>query len=1356
MKDILTILRIQSDTVDFASVRISLLAPERILSVSYGEVKKPETINYRTFKAEKDGLFCAKTFGPTRNYECLCGKYKKLKHRGVVCEKCGVEVTLSKVRRSRMGHIILGTPVAHIWFLKSLPSKISMVLNLSLKNVERILYFEDYIVAESGMSLLESAQVMREEEYLRSLKDYGDEFNTLTGGEAVYTMLANVDLEFELDSIRTELIRTRSETKFKKLLRRLKIVEAFVKSNNKPEWMMLTVLPVLPPDLRPLVPLEGGRFASSDLNDLYRRVINRNNRLKKLLDLNAPDIIVRNEKRMLQEAVDALLDNNRKGRPINGSNRRPLKSLADMIKGKYGRFRQNLLGKRVDYSGRSIIVVGPNLKMGQCGIPKKLALELFKPFIFAEMQKMNISTTIKKSKKLIEKETDDVWKILEKVVHQHPVLLNRAPTLHRLGIQAFDIVLIDSKAIQLHPLVCSAFNADFDGDQMAIHVPLTVESQLESNILIMSKNNILSPASGDPVIVPSQDIILGLYYLSKIKHNPETYKNLFFKDFSDVEKAYEISLIGLHDFINVKFNNVLLLTTFGRLLLRRVIPLGIDFNVDRIITKKDISHLIYTCYLELGSEETINLADKLKDLGFYYAMRSGASIGIDDIDIPKEKYRIVKSSSESVKRIEEQYGFGLITKEERYNRIIDLWSRTTETVSKELMRSMAMKREILVNGHVYIEDSFNPVYMMAESGARGSTAQIRQLAGMRGLMAKPDGSIIETPITANFKEGLNILQYFISAHGARKGLADTALKTANSGYLTRRLVDVAQDVVVVTNDCGSDESLRIVSIIDGGNIIEPLSRRVYGRILYDDVLDNNNDILIKKGTLLTRDYINILDKFKVESVNVRSVIKCKIEKGVCIQCYGMDLSSTRLVNIGEAVGIIAAQSIGEPGTQLTMRTFHVGGAASKSNINSCIQINSGGLIKFKNVKIVRHFKSRKLMVVSRSGRVNVLDDNGKEKESHKIPYGAIISVSDNTLVGDGDIIAQWDPHNYPVISEIDGFIKYMNLIEGFTIKREFDKITGLTNLKVIDNNKDKEFNDNTRPCIKIVNNLDDEDDDIVVNSDEEKSMNYFLSPGTVINVRHGEKINKGDIIAKIPRETSKTKDITGGLPRVADIFEARKPESPAVLANATGKIVFGKEIKGKRFVFIEDDMQQKHELNLPKWKAPNIFENEYISKGETIIEGEYNLNDILDVLGVDALIEHMKRNVQDIYRMQGVNINEKHIEVIVRQMLKKAMVLDPGDSTLVVQDILSISHLKKLNLELELHNKKPVVFKRILLGITKSALSTESFISSASFQETTKILTEAAISEKRDTLLGLKENVIVGKLIPAGTGFFRK
>jgi len=1342
LKDILTILKKQTNTVKFNTIKISLASPEQILSRSYGEIRKPETINYRTFKAERDGLFCAKIFGPTKDYECLCGKYKRLKHRGVICEKCGVEVTLSKIRRSRMANITLATPVAHIWFLKSLPSKISLLLNIPLKNIEKILYFEQYIVTETGLSLLKKEQLLTEENYVNALKEYGDEFTAKIGAEAILELLKNINLHAEAKKIREQVKNTTSDIKIKQLLKRLKLIESFISSNNKPEWMILTVLPVLPPDLRPLVPLDGGRFASSDLNDLYRRVINRNNRLKKLLELNAPNIIIKNEKRMLQEAVDALIDNGRRGKTINGSNKRPLKSLADIIKGKQGRFRQNLLGKRVDYSGRSVIVVGPHLKLNQCGIPKKLALELFKPFIFGELKRRNITTTIKKSKKLVEEEGPEIWDILAEIIYQHPVLLNRAPTLHRLGIQSFEPTLIEGKAIQLHPLVCAAFNADFDGDQMAIHVPLTIEAQLEARILMMSTNNMLSPANGEPIIVPSQDMVLGLYYMSKIKNDSKN-KNKYFKYEHDVENAYENNILTLHTPIYLKNNKIFIKTTFGRLILKQTIPKNISFDsINKIMTKKEISKLINFCYKNIGIRETVKLADKLMTLGFKYATQSGISIGIDDLNIPNEKQHIIKNAKTNVNKIEEQYSLGLITKDERYNKIIDIWSKANESITKEMMKKLAIHKVKDDDGKIITEDLFNPIYMMAESGARGSVAQIRQLAGMRGLMAKPDGSIIETPITANFREGLNILQYFISTHGARKGLADTALKTANSGYLTRRLVDVAQDVVITIHDCKTSDFLTITSIIDGGNIIEPLKNRILGRTIQENIYNENNEKIIHIGSILTDADVNEIEKQNIEKINTRSVIKCEAKKGICAKCYGIDLTTGKIINIGEAVGVIAAQSIGEPGTQLTMRTFHIGGAASKTSLKNCIQCQTDGIVEFKNTKIIKHQQSGNLISISRSSKLIITDDQKKEKEQYKLPYGAIINSENNSYVKNGDIIAQWDPHHYPVISEIDGNIKYVNLIENITIKRETDEITGLSNLVVIDLNKGNQTNNNIKPSIKIINT--------------EKTINYYLSPGTVINFNDEQKINKGDIIARIPKETSKIRDITGGLPRVADIFEARKPKDPAILANISGIIKFGKETKGKKRLLIIDKNKNTHEILIPKWKNPNVFENETILKGETIIEGQYNLHDILNLLGINELTEHVKKEVQDVYRLQGVKIDDKHIEVIIRQMLKKAIILDSGDSNLLKDEQENINLIKEINNNLKKDDKNLIKYKPILLGITKASLTTDSFISAASFQETTKVLTDAAINGKKDKLLGLKENVIVGKLIPAGTGFHKQ
>ncbi|HIH2763670.1 MAG TPA: DNA-directed RNA polymerase subunit beta' [Candidatus Azoamicus sp.] len=1279
---------------------------------------------------------------------------KKLKHRGVICEKCGVEVTLSKVRRTRMANITLASPVAHIWFLRSLPSKISLLLDMPLKEVEKILYFEEYIVTNPGMSFLSKYQILSEEDYMDALREYGDDFTASMGAEAIYELLKSLDLQLEAKRIRADVNRSSSEVKTKKLLKRLKLVESFMRTTNKPEWMILTVLPVLPPDLRPLVPLDGGKFASSDLNDLYRRVVNRNNRLKKLLDLNAPSIIIKNEKRMLQEAVDALLDNGRKGRPITGSNKRPLKSLADIIKGKQGRFRQNLLGKRVDYSARSVIVVGPNLRLNQCGLPKKLALELFKPFVFGELKKRNLSSTIKKSKKMVEDEGTEIWDILADIIYQHPVLLNRAPTLHRLGIQAFEPMLIEGKAIQLHPLVCTAFNADFDGDQMAVHIPLTIEAQLEARILMLSTNNVLSPANGEPIIVPSQDIVLGLYYLSKIRFIFDKV-DFFFKDSSDVEKAYEYKLIELHTLVKVKHLGSFCTTTLGRLILSDVVPKNLNFGIiNKVMTKKEISNLIDLCYRRLGLRETVQFADELMYLGFKYATKSGISIGIDDIIIPSEKRQIVKMAKFSVNKVEIQYSSGLITKEERYNKIIDIWSKANDNITKELMTNLSMNKTSELKGNVVREESFNSIYMMAESGARGSMAQIRQLAGMRGLMAKPDGSIIETPIIANFREGLNILQYFISTHGARKGLADTALKTANSGYLTRRLVDVAQDVVISIDDCGTLDGIIVSSIIDGGSIVEALKDRILGRVLQEDIFDSSGKCIVSCGVLLDEEGVIKIEKLNLETVKIRSVIKCESKKGICAKCYGRDLSTGELISIGEAVGVIAAQSIGEPGTQLTMRTFHIGGAASRMSLVNCIQIKTDGTAVFKNVKLIKHEKSGNLISVSRSGKLTILDKTGKEREQHKLPYGSIINITDGSDVSNGDIVAQWDPHNFPVISELNGQIKYLNLSKGLTTKMETDEVTGLSNLVVIESDKSSQVNsttnsndssnNNIKPCLKIISK------DLLNN---ENTLNYFLSPGTVINVQDEQNINKGDIIARIPKETSKVKDITGGLPRVADIFEARKPKDPAILAKVSGIISFGKETKGKKRLLIIDKNNCKHEILIPKWKNANVFENETILKGETIIEGQDNLHDILNILGVDELTEYVKKEVQDVYRLQGVKINDKHIEVIIRQMLKKAVILDSGDSDILKYEQKDISLLKELNDKLLSENKKEVKYKQILLGITKASLTTESFISAASFQETTKVLTEAAINEKKDKLFGLKENVIVGKLIPAGTGF---
>lgn len=1350
MKDIIDIIKRNTNITNFTCIKIGLASPEQILSRSYGEIKKPETINYRTFKPERDGLFCAKIFGPIKDYECLCGKYKKLKHRGIICEKCGVEVTAAEVRRSRMASITLATPIAHIWFLKSLPSKIGLILDLNLKDVEKILYFEQYVVIDPGLSLLKKGQLLTEDEYSDSIKQYGDEIIVKMGAEAIQLLLKDLDLKEEITQTKEKIKTTTSDIKIKKLSKRLKILELFINSNNKPEWMILNVLPVLPPDLRPLVPLDGGRFASSDLNDLYRRVINRNNRLKKLIDLNAPNIIIKNEKRMLQEAIDALIDNGRRGKAINGANKRPLKSLADLIKGKQGRFRQNLLGKRVDYSGRSVIVVGPKLKLNQCGLPRKMAIELFKPFIFGELKKRNITTTIKSSKKMVEEEGSYIWDILNDIVQDHPVLLNRAPTLHRLGIQAFEPILIDGKAIQLHPLVCTAFNADFDGDQMAIHIPITIEAQLEARILMMSTNNILSPANGEPIILPSQDIVLGLYYLSKEKKIKN--KNItFYKNVDDVEKAYENSQISLHEKIKLKINNAFKETTCGRAILSRILPTNISFDaINKLMTKKEISILISNCYKNNTIKNTVILADNLMRIGFEYATKSGISIGIEDIDIPKEKYDIIKQTEEQILTIEDAYSNGLINKEDRYNQIIDMWSKANDSITKVLMKKLALKEKITEDGQIITEDSFNPIYMMAESGARGSINQIRQLAGMRGLMAKPDGSIIETPITANFREGLNILQYFISTHGARKGLADTALKTANSGYLTRRLVDVAQDVVITKEDCKTNESIIITPIIEEGNIIEKLTDRIKGRILQEDITNKKEEIIIQKGTLLTDNEINIIEKLNIKTIKVRSVIKCKLKYGVCAKCYGTDLTTNKLVNIGEAVGVIAAQSIGEPGTQLTMRTFHIGGAASRASMTNQIQSKTDGILEYKNIKTIIQEKTKNIISVSRSGKIIILDKEKKEIEQYKIPYGAIIYKHNTLEIKKDEIIATWDPHNFPIISEINGTIKYINLIEGLTIKKELDETTGLSNTIVIDSNKSNQNINNIKPCIEIINK------EIKIDNDNTKITNYFLSPGTIINVENNQNIKIGDIIAKIPKDTSKVKDITGGLPRVADIFEARKPKDPAILADTSGIVIFGKETKDKNRILIKDIEGNFNEMLIPKWKNINVFENENVIKGEIIVEGEHNLHDILRLLGVNELADHIKREVQSVYRLQGVRIDDKHIEIIVKQMLKKCIITDPGASDLLKDDQENISLIETINEKLKTENKKEIKYKTILLGITKASLTTDSFISAASFQETTKVLTEAAISGKKDKLLGLKENVIVGKLIPAGTGFHKK
>ena len=1360
MKDLLKILKQQGQTDDFDAIRIGLASPQKIRSWSYGEVKKPETINYRTFKPERDGLFCAKIFGPVKDYECLCGKYKRLKHRGVICEKCGIEVTLSKVRRERMGHIELASPVAHIWFLKSLPSRMGLLLDLTLRDIERVLYFEAFVVIEPGMTELEPGQLLSDEAYLDAIEEYGDEFDARMGAEAIFELLRKLDLEAEAVQVREDMGNTRSETKIKKYTKRLKLLEAFTVSGNKPEWMVMTVLPVLPPELRPLVPLEGGRFATSDLNDLYRRVINRNNRLKRLLDLNAPDIIVRNEKRMLQESVDALLDNGRRGRAITGSNKRPLKSLADMIKGKQGRFRQNLLGKRVDYSGRSVIVVGPTLKLHQCGLPKKMGLELFKPFIFSKLERRGLATTIKAAKKMVEREGPEVWDILDEVIREHPIMLNRAPTLHRLGIQAFEPVLIEGKAIQLHPLVCTAFNADFDGDQMAVHVPLSLEAQLEARTLMMSTNNILSPANGEPIIVPSQDVVLGLYYLSRERTNAKG-EGMVFVDANEVQRAFANDVISLQAKVKVRIKQVhvekdgtrtevtkLEETTTGRAILWDIVPDGLPFSlVNKDLTKKAVSQLINACYRINGLKDTVIFADQLMYTGFAYSTKSGISFGVDDMVIPESKTTILQASEDEVREIGDQYTSGLVTVGERYNKVVDIWSRTNDVIAKAMMDGLGTEDVVNAAGETVQQKSFNSVFMMADSGARGSAAQIRQLAGMRGLMAKPDGSIIETPITANFREGLNVLQYFISTHGARKGLADTALKTANSGYLTRRLVDVSQDLVVTGVDCGTENGLTLVSVIEGGDVVEALSERVLGRIVAKDVVNTKGETVIEQGTLLDEAWVDKLDGLGVDTMLVRSAITCDNLHGVCATCYGRDLARGHKVNEGESVGVIAAQSIGEPGTQLTMRTFHIGGAASRAAAVSSIEIRSKGKVRLHNMKTVQHAKGHHV-AVSRSGEVTVLDEMSRERERYKVPYGAVITANDGDIVEGGQVVANWDPHTHPVITEVAGKLEFVDIIEGSTVQSEVDEVTGLSSLIIMDPKQRPSASKDLRPAVRLVDN---EGEGLNI-AGTDIPAHYFLPSGAIVTTKDGADIGVGDAIARIPQESSKTRDITGGLPRVADLFEARKPKEPSILAEITGTIGFGKETKGKQRLMITPAEGDHYEVLIPKWRHVTVFEGEHVEQGEMIAEGEPNPHDILRLLGVEELARYIVKEVQDVYRLQGVKINDKHIEVIVRQMLRKCEITDGADSNFLRGEQVERSRVLEINEKLVAENKDPAKYSYMLLGITKASLATESFVSAASFQETTRVLTEAAVTGKIDHLRGLKENVIVGRLIPAGTG----
>ena len=1360
MKSLLDLFKQFAPDEHFDAIKIGMASPEKIRSWSFGEVKKPETINYRTFKPERDGLFCAKIFGPIKDYECLCGKYKRLKHRGVICEKCGVEVTQTKVRRERMGHIDLAAPCAHIWFLKSLPSRLGLVLDMTLRDIERVLYFEAYVVTDPGMTPLKKFSIMSEDDYDAKRKEYGDEYVAKMGAEGIKDLLEGLDLDIEIDKLRNDL--TGSEIKIKKNAKRLKLMEAFKKSGIKPHWMVLDVLPVLPPDLRPLVPLDGGRFATSDLNDLYRRVINRNSRLRRLLELKAPEIIARNEKRMLQEAVDSLLDNGRRGKAMTGANKRALKSLADMIKGKSGRFRQNLLGKRVDYSGRSVITVGPTLKLHQCGLPKLMALELFKPFIFSRLEAMGIATTIKAAKKEVESGTPVVWDILEEVIKEHPVMLNRAPTLHRLGIQAFEPILIEGKAIQLHPLVCSAFNADFDGDQMAVHVPLSVEAQMEARTLMLASNNILFPASGEPSIVPSQDVVLGLYYTTRDRTNGKG-EGLLFSDTGEVRRAFDAGELDLNARINVRLtewtkdketkefvpSTKLWETTGGRALLSEILPKGLPFsNINKALKKKEISKLINVSFRKCGLKETVVFADKLLQSGFRLATKAGISICIDDMLIPKEKPSIIARAQKEVKEIEQQYVSGLVTSGERYNKVVDIWGKSGDEVSKVMMAQLSKERVIDRHGKEVEQESFNSIYMMADSGARGSAAQIRQVAGMRGLMAKPDGSIIETPIMANFREGLNVLEYFISTHGARKGLADTALKTANSGYLTRRLCDVVQDLVVTEDDCGTQDGSVMRAIVEGGEVIESLRDRILGRTAVEDVLHpENRSVLAKAGSMLDEDLIDELEVAGVDEVKVRTALNCETRFGLCAKCYGRDLGRGGLINIGEAVGIIAAQSIGEPGTQLTMRTFHIGGAASRAAIASSVESKSNGVIGFNApMRYVTNSKGD-LVVIARSGEIVIHDEHGRERERHKVPYGATLAVKADQTIKAGTILANWDPLTRPIITEFAGKAQFENVEEGVTVAKQVDEVTGLSTLVVIDP-KRRGATKVIRPGVKLI----DANGNEVKIPGTDHSVTIGFQIGALVQVRDGQDVGPGEVLARIPIEGQKTRDITGGLPRVAELFEARTPKDKGTLAEMTGTVSFGKETKGKIRLQITDPEGKVWEDLVPKEKNILVHEGQVVNKGESIVDGPADPQDILRLLGMEELARYIVDEVQDVYRLQGVKINDKHIEVIVRQMLRRVVIENVGESAYIAGEQVERSVLLDMNDALRAADKIPATFSNLLLGITKASLSTDSFISAASFQETTRVLTEAAIMGKRDELRGLKENVIVGRLIPAGTG----
>ncbi|MBP8644518.1 MAG: DNA-directed RNA polymerase subunit beta' [Syntrophobacteraceae bacterium] len=1342
MKELYSLFTKPKDPLHFNAVKIMIASPEKIREWSYGEVKKPETINYRTFKPERDGLFCARIFGPIKDYECNCGKYKRMKHRGVVCEKCGVEVIQSKVRRERMGHIELAASVAHIWFLRSLPSKIGNLLDLTLRELEKVLYFDSYIVLDPGDTPLTKGELLTEEKYRQAIQEYGSGFTAGIGAEAIKRLLMGLDLEMLTTELREEMMKTNSMAKRKKLAKRLKIIDAFRESENRPEWMIMDVIPVLPPDLRPLVPLDGGRFATSDLNDLYRRVINRNNRLKRLQELNAPDIIIRNEKRMLQEAVDVLFDNGRRGKTITGASKRPLKSLSDMLKGKQGRFRQNLLGKRVDYSGRTVIVIGPNLRLHQCGLPKKMALELFKPFIYNKLEEKGYVTTIKAAKKLVERETPEVWDTLDEVVREFPIMLNRAPTLHRLGIQAFEPILIEGKAIQLHPLVCTAFNADFDGDQMAVHVPLSIEAQAEARVLMMSTNNILSPAHGDPIIVPSQDIVLGIYYMTREKPSARG-EGRTFSSRDEVRCAYDAGQADLHARIEVRMGAERIQTTVGRILLSEILPPEIPFSlINRTMNKKRLAQLIDQCYRKAGVKATVILADRLKDLGYEFATRSGISISIGDMVIPSRKSEILDAAFEAVKEIERQYNEGLITEGEKYNKVVDIWAKATEDVAAEMMKEIVDTELIAGSGENRKIESFNPIYMMADSGARGSKDQLRQLAGMRGLMAKPSGEIIETPITANFREGLTVLQYFISTHGARKGLADTALKTANSGYLTRRLVDVSQDVIISERDCNTIDGIEVEALLEAGEIIQRLSERILGRITQEDIVDPvTGDVLIPSGKEIDERGVELVEEAGIEKVPIRSVLTCRSHRGVCAMCYGRDLAQGKLVEIGEAIGIIAAQSIGEPGTQLTMRTFHIGGTASKSIERTSVTNRYPGKVRFLNLNTVRN-REGDLIAMNRNGEIAIITESGRERERHVIIYGAKLKVEDGQQVEADTLLAEWDPFTTPILTEVSGTVKFGDISEGQTMQEKLDPVTGKSSKVVV------EYRDaDVRPRISIK-----DDKGRTAKVGEGGSARYFMPVGAILMVGEGDPVFPGDVLARIPRETTKTKDITGGLPRVAELFEVRKPKENAVITEIDGVVSFGKDTKGKRKVIITPDVGDPREYLIPKGKHICVHEGDYVRAGEPLMDGSPNPHDILTVLGEKEVAKYLVDEVQQVYRLQGVKINDKHIEVIVRQMLKRVRITDPGDSEFLVGEHVEKPIFEDTNERLRAEGKRPAEAEPLLLGITKASLSTQSFISAASFQETTKVLTDAATAGKVDYLLGLKENVIMGRLIPAGTG----